>query len=112
MGGSISGKGKRRSGERFVKVPKPILDSKAWTELNYSAQLVYIYLRMDIYGDDRVELRFTYSQAKKRGINAATLCKAFKSLQEKGFITKVRHGGLMERESVYKLSWDWRKSGG
>ncbi len=111
MGGSTSGRGKKRRTEPFIKVPKPLLKSAAWLGLPYSAQSVYLFLLMDICRAGQGELRLTYPQAAKLGVPAATLNRAFQELQAKGFIIKTKHGGLMERESVYVLSGEWRKSG-
>lgn len=108
MGRTNSGRGKRRTREPFIAIPKTLVRSPAWQALPKSAHSVYLLLLADKCRNDQIELRLTYPQAQALGISSATMSRSLKALQKLGFIIKTKHGGLEGGESVYVLSQEWR----
>lgn len=94
----------------FVMVAKDMLQSEAWLSLTNAARVAWLHLEADYNGapDKENHLRLTYSQAE-RLMARRTFARAIRELQEKGFITKTRHGGLYNNCSEYGRNHDWRK---
>ena len=47
--------------EPYISLTKSMLTNEKWLSLNYSSQLIYVYMKMWAYG--RQEFKFSYSLA-------------------------------------------------
>ena len=86
----------------FVAVFKALLKDSQWRGLSSSAKVIYIYLRGKFNTETLSKVTLAYSEVDDM-MSAATISRAFKELQEKGFIEKVKHGGLFGGVCVYKF---------
>ena len=88
---------------RFVMLERQTLLSLQWKQLSHSEMIAYIYLKNNFNGGNNEQIPLKYSELK--GVMApATLSKALKGLQSKGWIEKTQHGGLYRYFCLYKLT--------
>lgn len=79
--------------EDGVLIPCEVIESRAFTELKPSAVKLLPALMTNYNGHNNGTIAFSYFDAEKFGITRETACRAFKDLQEKGFIRKTKQGG-------------------
>ncbi len=92
----------------FVMGRKAMLRSQEWKALTNSERVVWIHLKADFRGHNADSLRLSYISLK--GIMApATVSKAFKGLEKKGWIEKTKHGGLFRYHCTYRLTGPFSK---
>jgi len=84
-------------------IEKNMLYEDAWKQLSHSEMIAYIYLKANYNGSNNGEIPFRYS-SMKGVMSPATLSKALKRLQEKGWIAKTEHGGLCRYYCLYRLT--------
>jgi len=98
------GKSKRRNGNSpLVMIKKNTLQSDAWKQLTHPEKVGYIHLKANFNGSNNGEISFKYSSMQ--GVMApATLSKALKGLEKKGWIEKTEHGGLCRYYCLYRLT--------
>ena len=95
----------RSLGERFVKLTWFMLESAAWRSLTPSARAVYIELVRVYNGRNNGFIGLSVRCAAERcRINKDTAAKAFKQLQETGFIECVTPGGF-SRKVPHATEW-------
>ena len=105
------GKSKNKwTDDPFVKLPHPILYSKAYTSLGAWDRTLLIELMLQYNGKHNGDLSAPYSFMKNRGFNSSgTLSKASKALEKKGLIeiTKFprRTGTNFEMTKLVALTW-------
>lgn len=99
-----------KSGKRKTKLPpfvalsRQTLKSKEWREeLSSSAKVLYVQLKNKFVGDNNGELCLHYSELKGL-MSKATAWRAFKQLQDKGWIEKSRQGGLYRFINKFTLT--------
>ena len=97
--------GKRRTElPPFVALSHQTLKSKEWREgLSSSAKVLYIHLKYKFVGDNNGELCLHYSELKGL-MSKATAWRAFKELQDTGWIEKTRQGGLYRFINKFTLT--------
>ncbi len=108
-----------RMKEGFILIERFIFHNDKFINLSYSAQIAYICLINDRcrkdqskkskrknVEDNKHKLTLTYSEMSKR-MSRGTLAKAFKELEDAGFIKTVNKGGLMKNYNVFSLSNNW-----
>ncbi len=84
-------------------VQKAILRSPEWKALSNSERVLWIHLKADFRGHNAEKLCLSYVSLK--GMMApATISKAFKGLETKGWIEKTKLGGLHRYYCTYKLT--------
>lgn len=87
-------------------VQKAMLRSPEWKALSNSEKVLWIHLKADFRGHNADKLCLSYIALK--GIMApATISKAFKGLETKGWIEKTKHGGFYRYRCKYKLRGPW-----
>lgn len=86
----------------FVALYKALLKDTGWRQLSSSAKVIYMYLRSKFNTNTLSEVSLAYSEVNDM-LSTRTISKAFKELQDKGFIEKVKHGGLFGGVCTYKF---------
>ena len=94
----------RKLPRSFVALDRRMLKSPEFrTGLSASAKIAYIYLRNKCVGYNNGDIELHYCEM--RDIMApATLAKAFRNLEEKGWIERTKLGGLYRYVNKYKLT--------
>ena len=98
--------GKRKGNKLppFVAVSRETMRSKEWREgLTSSEKILYLHLKYKYVGDNNGELCLHYSELKGL-MSKGTAWRAFKGLEEKGWIEKTKIGGLFRFINHYKLT--------
>jgi predicted transcriptional regulator len=87
-------------------LPRKMLRSEAWKDLNAAAKILYIYIKGKYNGSNNGDIRLYYSELKgvKGCSSSATVSKASKELQEKGWIKRKKLGGLYRYCNEYELT--------
>jgi len=86
----------------FVMVRRDLLKDPEWRKLSSSAKVIYIYLRAKFNYKTLQEVSLAYLEVKDM-MSSKTISKAFKELQQAGFIEKTKHGGLFGGVCAYKF---------
>lgn len=79
------------------------LRSKEWKTLAPSEKLIYISIKANFNGSNNGAIPFKYKQVIDE-FSSATISKALKGLQTKGWIEKTKHGGLYRFYCLYELT--------
>lgn len=95
---------------RFVPLLWDMIDSVAWGRLTNAARVALIHLMRDKDKAGKVELKLTYGQMEAI-MKRDTFSRSLKQLEELGFITRTRIGGLYRRTNVFRLTQGWRDLG-
>jgi len=90
----------------FVMLPRKMLRSEEWKKLSPAAKILYVHLKGKYNGSNNGEIRLYYSELRGiKGLSSdATISKAFRELEEKGWITVLNRGGLFRRINEYGLT--------
>ena len=91
--------------ERYVRITKSMLENTKWLELSYSAQIIYIYMKMWSYG--REEYDFSYKLALKVVKSRSTFKSAIDELVKNGFIEIIKISKTPGVGTRYKFSNKW-----
>ena len=83
-------------------VRKDLLKDHNWRKLSSSAKVLYIYLRQKFNYKTFQEVTLAYSEVKDM-MSSKTVSRAFKELQQAGFIEKTKQGGLFGGVCAYKF---------
>lgn len=94
--------GKQNRLPPFVALYKALLKDASWRSLSSSAKVLYVYLRSKFNTSSWGEVSLAYSEVKDM-MSTKTISRAFKELQDKGFIEKTKHGGLYGGVCKYKF---------
>jgi DNA-binding transcriptional ArsR family regulator len=86
----------------FVMVRRDLLKDPEWRKLSSSAKLIYIYLRAKFNYKTYSEVTLAYSEMKDM-MSSKTVSRAFQELRDKGFIEKIKQGGLFGGVCAYKF---------
>ena len=90
----------------FVAIPRKTLKTPEWKELSGAAKLFYIHLKAKYNGHNNGDICIHYSELHGiKGISSnTTISRAIQELEEKGWINKTVHGGLMRHVNKFKLT--------
>lgn len=91
--------------EPYISLTKSMLNSENWLSLNYSSQIVYIYMKMWSYG--RQEFKFSYSLALNFIKSRTTFKKSIDELVKNGFIEITKISRTPGIGTIYKFSNKW-----
>lgn len=86
----------------FVMVTRGLLRDQKWRKLSSSAKVLWIYMRSKFNYETLSEVTLAYSEMKDM-MSSKTISRAFKELQETGFIEKTKYGGLFGGVCAYKF---------
>ena len=89
-----------------------MLQSPAWKKLTKPQQILYVYMRLQFYGNNQVpgkpQIYFYFNQTLWK----KTLKSFYRdrdALIEHGFIEKIESGKNTRTKAVYKLSSAWQR---
>lgn len=95
-----------------------MLQSPAWSRLSKSAMVLYMYCKLQYYGQSAkpVEgnsLSFVFNRAmyvKTYGLytNGAQFSRDMKQLEEQGFIKVLERGKCTRTKNIYQFSSEWQ----
>ncbi len=94
---------KKNKHRRFVLLERQTLLSIQWKELTHTEMLAYVYIKNNFNGGNNGKIPLKYSELKDV-MAPATLSKALKGLQAKGWIEKTQYGGMFRYYCLYKLT--------
>jgi hypothetical protein len=91
----------------FVAIYKALLKNPEWRNLPSSAKVLYVYMRGKFNAETLSEVSLAYSEVDDM-FSTSTISKAFKELQDKGFIEKTKYGGLYGGVCRYKFIGEFK----
>lgn len=84
---------KRSDGEQYVPLGYPMLHSPAWRSLSGPAVKLWLELRTRFHGGNNGRLHLSLDEAARfLQLGKATVARAFKELEAKGFVKLTRRG--------------------
>jgi len=86
----------------FVMLRKDLLKDPEWRKLKSSAKVLYIYLRQKFNYETLSHVTLAYSEIEDF-MSSKTISSAFKALENKNFIEKLKQGGLFGGVCEYKF---------
>jgi len=86
----------------FVALYKALLKDQNWRKLSSSSKVVYVYLRNKFNTNSLSQVSLSYVEIGDM-MSTGTVNRAFKELQQKGFIEKTKQGGLFGGVCLYKF---------
>jgi hypothetical protein len=100
---------KRKKDKRFnsfVAIPRKTLRSTEWKGLSSAAKILYLYLKSKYNGNNNGSIRLYYSELKGiKGLSSdSTISNAFKELEQKEWIKRIKIGGLYRFFNDYELT--------
>jgi len=98
---------KKQKSPPFVMIRQDVLKDSEWRKLSSSAKVIYIYLRSKFNYRTLSEVSLAYSEIKDM-FSSKTISRAFKELVEKGWIEKVKKGGLYGGVCTYKFTGPYK----
>jgi hypothetical protein len=105
----MMGLAKRKKDKRFnsfVAIARKTLRSREWKGLSSAAKILYIHLKGKYNGSNNGEIRLYYSELHDiKGLSSdSTISNAFKELEQKEWIKRIKIGGLYRFFNEYKLT--------
>lgn len=98
---------------QYATIPREMLFTcREWKELSSAEKLIYLYLKGKFSPNNNGKIRLYHSELKDIvGFkNPNTRCKAFKGLEDKGWIIRTQIGGLIRHFNEYKLTGQYDPS--
>ena len=91
---------KKKGEGQYAPLPYAMLKSDAWRHLSGAAVKVFMELHTRFNGSNNGNLRLSYAEAAEAlGMGKATVQRAFRDLQDKGFLVLVREGNWYHRQA-------------
>lgn len=91
--------------EPYVCITKSMMTNERWLNLNYSSQIIYIYMKLWSYG--RQEFSFSYTLALNIIKSRSTFKKSVDELVNNGFIEITKISKTPGIGTLYKFSDKW-----
>ena len=91
----------------FVALFKALLKDPCWRALSSSAKIVYIYMRSKFNTSTYSEVSLAYSEIIDM-LSSKTISRAFKELENNGFIEKTKLGGLYGGACKYRFIGEFK----
>ncbi len=102
--------GKRRKFPPFVALDRNMLKSVEWRKgLSSTEKVLYVHLKHKYVGINNGEICLHYSELKDM-MAPATIWRAFKGLETKGWLERTKHGGLYRFVNHYRLTGTYDKA--
>jgi len=94
------------SGWQYIKLPRSLIFSDEWKDLSPSAKIIYIQLKGKYNTNNNGTIRLCYCELRKvRGFSGSrTISRGFQELEAKGWIRRVKIGGMYGRPNEYELT--------
>ena len=97
---------KKKKSIPFVVLFRDVLASKEWKDLTVYEQAIYIELKSRSNGSHGQEIVLPYSYFKGR-ISHNAVCRAFKGLETKHWISREYRGGLYRFKNIFSLTFSY-----
>jgi predicted transcriptional regulator len=97
----------KRTIEPFVMLSRNmLLECPEWQALSAAAKILYPIIKSKYNGVNNGEIKLYYSELKDmNGLRSpATISKAFRELEQKGWIRRTQQGGLYRHINKYELT--------
>ena len=96
----------RRTGDTFVRLPHPMIQSPGFFALSGAAMKMLLFLAAQYNGRNNGDLSATKSMVEAAGVCAASKSKdLLAQLEEAGFIVQTRHG-IKKQCHLYAITWE------
>ncbi len=96
----------RRTGDTFVRLPHPMIQSPGFFALSGAAMKMLLFLASQYNGRNNGDLSATKSMVEAAGVCAASKSKELLTqLEEAGFIVQTRHG-IKKQCHLYAITWE------
>jgi len=98
-----------RRGPPFIKLDHPVFDSEAFQSLAHSSVRVLLSImrrKNGSNGTDAAPIICPY-ECMNGSMSSATIARAIRELEEKGFIHRTKRGGLMKQPNLFTFSGEW-----
>jgi hypothetical protein len=103
-GRKVNAKGRNEDGGQYAPLPYPMLQSAAWRSLQGSSIKVWLEIRSRYNGGNNGKLTLSLDEgARILGIGKATVNRATKELEDKGFLVRTKRGAWYGRQAS-----EWR----
>ena len=100
-GRGVDAKGRSKSQSQYLSIPYIMAHSLAWRSLSGPAVKLYIELRSRYNGSNNGDLSVSLDEAARLlGLGKATVSRAFKELESKGFIKMNQPGEWYRRRAT------------
>lgn len=94
------GNGKKKGEGQYAPLPYAMLKSDAWRSLSGAAVRLFLELHTRFNGSNNGKLRRSYAEAAEAlGLGKATVQRAFRDLQDKGFLVLTCEGNWYDRQA-------------
>jgi len=95
MSNKVNRKGRNTQKASFIQLHRWMLDSDAWKSLSVYSRCLYLEIKRRYYGANNGGISFSHREAEKL-LNCSNkpVMKAFRELQEKGFIKPQQKGAF------------------
>ena len=91
----------------FVAIGRHTLTVPEWrTGLSSSEKIIYLHLKSKFVGHNNGEIVLHYSELLDM-FSSATISKALKGLEKKGWMEKTKQGGLYRYTNKYRLTFKY-----
>ncbi|HEB41649.1 MAG TPA: hypothetical protein ENI08_01345 [Candidatus Dependentiae bacterium] len=92
----------------FVMVKLEMLKDPDWRNLSSSAKIIYIYLKSKFNHKTLGQVSLSYGEIGDM-FSSKTISRAFKELQDKSWIEKIKQGGLFGGVCSYKFNGKYKE---
>ena len=91
----------------FVAILKEMLQSEAWESISNPARVSYIHLKSKCISASNDEITLSFKEMEKF-MDRHTFSRSLSQLEERGFITKDKRGGLFRKRNYYRFKEEWK----
>lgn len=107
-----------KAGDVSANIYASMIQSKAWSNLTNNARVLYLYMKLQYYGQktipDREQECFYFNKRMFTKVyqlykNVNQFYKDKKLLIDNGFIETVENGKTTRTKSIYRFSSKWRE---
>ena len=108
----VNAKGRNEEGGQYAPLPYVMLQSDAWRHLSGSAAKVWLEIRTRFNGGNNGKLSLFLDEGSRLlGLGKATVDRALKELQEKGFLEMTKRGQWYGRKATLWRTTDRKCDG-
>ena len=98
----------RKEKEAFTMMPISLISSEAYTSMNYSSKILYMYMKFYSYREKSFDFSFSFSKKHKIITNSRTFVSSKKELIDHGFIEYERQSKCSRLPTRFKFSDRWK----
>lgn len=101
--GKVMSRKKRKTLPPFVAISREAMRGKEWRSLTPKAKIVYLHLKYKFVGHNNGDIVLHYSELKDM-FSSKTIARAFRELEDAGWIERTHYGGLYRYVNKYELT--------